>query len=127
MTAKRKFRIGISLAGGTVVGVVVIVALLHFLIGPRGILGGFDRGMDARYGKIMVGESKKSVVDALGEPLNKTDGFNLPQRLGFEDLFDAAEKSTAREYYQWMNGTNWYYCIGFDPDGIVVIKGGGHS
>lgn len=127
MTTKRKVTIGISRAAGALVGFVLMVVLLDVLIGPRGILGGFDRGMHARYEKITVGESKKSVVDAIGEPQDKSDVFNLPQRHGFEQLFDAAEKSPAVEYYLWINGANWYYCIGFDSAGTVVIKGAGNS
>ncbi|CAN5908829.1 hypothetical protein BH11VER1_BH11VER1_09170 [soil metagenome] len=123
MTTHRKFTICISLATVTLVGLVV----MEVFRGPRSILARFDRGMNARYEKISVGENKRSVFDALGEPRAKSDEFNLPQRHGFEDLFDAAGKSSAVEYYQWINGMNWYYCIGFDPSGAVVIKGEGHS
>lgn len=100
---------------------------MEVLRGPRSFIAGFDRGMHANYEKIASGETKKSVVDALGEPRAKTDEFNLPQRHGFEHHFDAAERSSAVEFYQWVNGMNWYYCIGFDSSGTVVIKGEGHS
>ena len=123
MTTKRKFTIGLLLACLVLAGITVTEVLL----GPRGFIGGFDRGMHANYEKISKGESKKSVVDALGEPRAKTDEFNLPQRHGFEHLFDSAKKSSAVEYYQWINGMNWYYCVGFDSSGEVVIKGEGHS
>ena len=83
--------------------------------------------MHAKYETISKGDTKKSVVDALGKPRAKTDEFNLPQRHGFEDHFNAAERSSAVEYYQWINGMNWYYCVGFDSSGTVVIKGEGHS
>ncbi len=83
--------------------------------------------MDANYEKISKGDTKQSVVDALGEPRAKTDEFNLPQRHGFKHHFDSAERSSAVEYYQWINGMNWYYCVGFDSFGAVVIKGEGHS
>ena len=123
MTTNRKFTIGlllvlVVLAGLTVTGV---------FRGPRSFFAGFDRGMHANYEKISKGESKKSVVDAIGEPRAKTDEFNLPQRHGFEHHFEAAERSSAVEYYQWINGMNWYYCVGFDSSGAVVIKGEGHS
>ena len=125
MTTKRKVTIGILLAAVALVGIAVMEEVFR---GPfRSFLAGFDRGMHARYEKISEGESKKFVVDALGEPRAKSDEFNLPQRQGFEHLFDAAEKSPAVEYYQWKNGMNWYYCIGFDSTGTVVIKGEGHS
>jgi hypothetical protein len=123
MTTKRKITIGILLTTVVLVG----FAALEVFRGPRSFVAGFDRGMHARYERISLGASQKLVVDALGEPRAKSDEFNLPQRHGFEDLFDAAEKSQAVEYYQWTNGVNWYYCIGFDSAGMVVVKGEGHS
>lgn len=123
MTTKRKFTIGFLLAFVVLAG----FALTEFLRGPRSFIFGFDRGMHPSYEKISKGMSKKSVVDALGEPLVKTDEFNLPQKHGFEHHFDAAERSSAVEYYQWINGGNWFYCVGFDSSGAVVIKGEGHS
>jgi hypothetical protein len=127
MTTKRKVTIGISLAAGALLGILLLMVLLEALIGPRGVLSGFDRGIHARYERITVGEARQAVIDALGAPNAKSDEFNLPQRHGFEHLFDAAERSSSVEYYQWINGTNWFYCIGFDSAGIVVIKGEGHS
>ena len=123
MTTKRKFTVGLLLAFVVLTG----FAMTEILRGPRSFIAGFDRGMHANYEKISKGETKKSVVAALGEPRAKTDEFNLPQRHGFEHHFNAAERSSAVEYYQWINGMNWYYCIGFDSSGAVVIKGEGHS
>ena len=123
MTTKRKLTVGISLAAVALVG----IAVIEISRGPRSLIAGFDRGMQARYEKIAVGESKQAAVDALGEARAVSDVFNLPQRHGFERFFDAAESSSAVEYYQWINGMNWYYCIGFNSDGVVVIKGEGHS
>ncbi len=123
MTTMRKVTIAVMLAAAAQVG----VAVIDIFVGPRGFLGGFDRGMQARYERISEGESKKLVVDSLGEPLAKSDEFNLPQRHGFEHFFDAAKKSPAVEYYLWVNGSNWFYSIGFDSTGRVVIKGEGNS
>lgn len=123
MTTQRKATIWISLAAVTLVG----LAVREVFRGPRSFFAGFDRDMHARYSGIAVGESKLAAVDALGEPRAVSGDFNLPQWHGFERFFEAAERSSAVEYYQWVNGMNWYYCIGFDSDGVVVIKGEGHS
>lgn len=96
----------------------MVVVLAGFAVtevvrGSRSLMAGFDRGMHAKFEKISEGKSQKLVVTALGEPRAKTDEFNLPQKRGFEHHFDAAKRSSAVEYYQWTNGMNWYYCIGF--------------
>ena len=102
-------------------------AVTEVLRGPRSFIAGFDQGMHANYERIPMGETMQSGVDSLGEPRAKTSKFNLPQRHGFENHFEAAERSSAVEFYQWSNGVNWYYCVGFDSSGTVVIKGEGHS
>ena len=107
--------------------IVVALGVYEVFRGPRGMLAGFDRGMQRDYEGISIGSSKGSAIEALGEPYSKSDTFNLPQRKGFEDYFDAAERSTAVEYLLWINGMNWYYCIGFDASGNAVVKGEGHS
>ena len=124
MTTRRKVKIGIALIALALFG----YGAMEISRGPRSsILAGFDRDMHSRFEKISVGESKQVVLNLLGEPRATSDKFNLPQKHGFEHLFDAAERSPAVEYYQWINGGNWYYCIGFDSTGVVVIKGEGHS
>ena len=123
MNTRRKVTVGITLIAFALIG----FGVMDILRGPRSVLAGFDRGMQARYEKIQAGESKQAVVAALGEPWVESDSFNLPQRQGFEDLFDTAEQSSAVKYYQWINGMNWYYCIGFNSSGEVVVKGEGHS
>lgn len=109
--------------------VVVLLALLtaEFLRGPRSIFAGFDRQEQRGYERIATRTTKDEVIQILGEPIETQGTFCLPQRLGFEDLFEAAERSNAVEYLLWINGMNWYYCIGFDSSGRVAIKGEGHS
>lgn len=83
--------------------------------------------MHRNYASISEGMSKRNVVDALGEPRAKDNQFNLEGMSSFEGFFDAAEDSSAVEYHQWANGMNWFYCIGFDARGNVVLMGEGHS
>lgn len=123
MTAQRKFTFGLLLAALALMA----FAAIELFRGPRSFLAGFDRSLHTRYEEISNGLNKRRVVEALGEPRSRSDEFNLPQRQGFEPLFDAAKKSSAVEYYLWINGPNWYYCIGFDAAGTVVFKGEGHS
>ena len=123
MSNKRKSILGVFIVFAVLLGIGVI----EILRGPRSYFAGFDRGTHSSYEKISEGDRKQVVVDALGEPRIESIEFNLPQKHGFEHFFDAAERSSAVEYYQWVNGMNWFYCIGFDSSGEVVIKGEGHS
>ena len=107
--------------------IVVALGVYEVLRGPRSMFAGYDIGMQRHYVGISIGSSKRTSIEALGEPHSKSDTFNLPQRKGFQHYFDAAERSTAVEYLLWVNGMNWFYCIGFDASGSAVVKGEGHS
>jgi len=106
---------------------VVALGVYEVLRGPRSMFAGFDRGMQRQYEDISIGSARRTSIEALGTPRSKSDTFNLPQRHGFEQFFEAAERSTAVEYLLWTNGINWYYSIGFDASGKAVVKGEGHS
>lgn len=103
------------------------LAVAEFLRGPRSMFFGFDRGMQGRYEDFSIGSSRDAAIESLGAPLSKSATFRLPQRKGFERYFDEAERSNAVDYLLWINGGNWYYCIGFDAAGKAVVKGEGHS
>src|SRR5690606_35370611 len=114
----KKIIIGTAVIVGTPILLVVVgFFLLTVLIGPRGFIGGFDRSMDREYNRIVIGADIESVVDRLGTPKSEDTKFLLPQRKGFEDAFARADESNAVIYYWWMNGLNWFYCLGFDDEG----------
>ena len=123
MTKKRIATFALGLLGI----VVLVFGAIEVFRGPRSVFAGFNRRMQRSYESISIGTNKRATVGALGEPRVKSESFNLPQKHGFEPLFIAAERSGAVEYYQWVNGMNWYYCIGFNAAGEVVVKGEGHS
>ncbi len=110
-----------------IAAVVIGLGTYEMLRGPRSLFAGFDRSLQRDYEQVAIGSSKRSAIDSLGEPHTKSETFNLPQKQGFEHYFDAAEHSNAVEYLLWINGMNWYYCIGFDESGDAVVKGEGHS
>jgi hypothetical protein len=122
MSKRRIVIVAVSLAV-----VVAILGVSEAVRGPRSMFAGFDRKMQRHYEAIAMGSSERSAIEALGEPQSKGVTFALPQRQGFEHYFDAAQRSTAVEYLLWINGMNWYYCIGFDGSGKAVVKGEGHS
>ena len=103
-------------------------AILSFvLLGPRNPLMGFSFAMQRQFASVQTGDTELQVVQKLGVPSKKGATFLLPQRHGFESAFQKAEESNARMYYLWINGVNWFYCIGFDGAGKVAVKGEGHS
>ncbi len=123
MKRKRSIAAGALLAFFTL----GVLGTLEVLRGPRSVFFGFDRNLQKSYEAISPGAEKWQAMAALGQPWQTKDVFCLPQRHGFENYFEAAERSSAVEYLLWINGTNWFYCIGFDSEGKVVVKGEGHS
>ena len=88
----------------------------------------FDNAMRRRFEAVEIGDLRAEVCNQmLGTPELESKDFCLPQRNGFEKLFEEAAKSNAMVYLRWKNGANWYYCIGFDTNGRVAFKGQGNS
>ncbi len=123
MTKKNKYILSAFIVA------IFVMALLtsEFLRGPRSIFAGFDRHYQREYEFITPGTTRDKTIAILGEPIKRSDSFCLPQKHGFEVYYDAAERSNAVEYLLWINGMNWYYCIGFDASGRAVVMGEGHS
>lgn len=100
--------------------------VMWLLINPRGLLV-LDRSMDREYQRLELGSSTKEAIERLGPPKSEGPTFLLPQRGGFEDAFERAEHSAGIAFYLWTNGPNWYYCLGFDNEGGLVVKEEGHD
>ena len=115
-----------AIFAGTATAAIILVGL-EVLRGPRSVFGRFSRRMHAKYESIRIGTPKADVIAALGQPKRIEWSFYLPQRHGYEKLFEDAERSASIEFYLWKNGINWYYCIGLDRNGTVTIKGEGCS
>ncbi len=108
-------------------GAAISLCIMEFGRGSKSFFAGFDRRMQTRYEQIPLGWRKNDVLEKLGPPHTKSPIFCLPQKHGFERFFEAAEKSDSMEYLLWVNGMNWFYCMGFNALGNVVVKGEGHS
>lgn len=110
--------------------VIVLLAVgffvLWLLINPRGLLV-LNRSMDREYQRLERGASVEEAIERLGPPRSEGSTFLLPQRGGFEDAFERAGNSAAIAFYLWSNGSNWYYCLGFDKEGGLVVKEEGHD
>jgi|694.fasta_scaffold59091_5 hypothetical protein len=95
------------------------------LPGPRSPLTGYDKTMQLRYDQLALDILAKDVVTKLGQPCDTNITYCLPQY--FEPDIGKASNQSARVFYLWRNGINWYYCIGFDGEDRLIVKGQGHS
>lgn len=107
-----------------------LVFLAHYLFagGPRSRLAGFDRDMQHQYEQLKPGESRDNVIAVFGSPLRSKATFCLPSgHRGYEDSQARAMSSNAVTYDLWINGINWYYCVGFDEAGLLAFKAEGND
>ena len=108
----------------------VVIILASVVIAPIAFdaLMGFDRSVQLAFDRLVFGVSLDEARTQLkSDPIRNSAECCLPQRHGFEAEFERAERSTATVYYLFKNGTNWYYCLGFDSEGLLVVKTQGHS
>jgi len=108
----------------------VLVVLASVVIAPIAFdaLMGFDRSVQLAFDRLVFGVSLDEANAQLkSDPIRNSAECCLPQGHGFEVEFGRAERSTAIIYYLFKNGTNWYYCLGFDSKGLLVVKTQGHS
>jgi hypothetical protein len=94
--------------------------------GPQSRLMGFNPAVQRQYDQLATGTMKGEVLAKLGQPDLTHPTFCLPQYEGFEKEFAKTNGITVSVFYRWHNG-NWFYCIGFDKEDKVVVKGQGHS
>ena len=108
----------------------VLIIIASVVIAPFAFdaLMGFDRSIQLDFERLILGVSLDEAKAQLkSDPIRKSAECCLPQRHGFETEFERAERSTATIYYLFKNGANWYYCLGFDSDGLLVVKTQGNS
>ncbi len=82
-----------ALAGPALLGVAVICGCNGF-VGEWGILDGFGKKFKA----VETGSTKEQVVAAVGPPARESTVFRLPQREGYEALFQEARESHASSF-----------------------------
>ncbi len=126
MKAQSKY---IVIAIGSLLFVGIAIASYHLVKGgPKSVILGFDKNMQSRYEQFPIGTQRKEVINTLGSPLWSKDEFCLPSgHRGYEDSLALAKTSNAIKYDVWRNGVNWFYCIGFDEDGLLAVKAEGND
>ncbi|MBN2211827.1 MAG: hypothetical protein JW709_10575 [Sedimentisphaerales bacterium] len=118
----------------TVFVILVIVGgmtAIYFLFkgGPRSILAGFDKEMQRQYEQFAIGTPRKDVITLWEPPLRSSDTPCPPTgpTEGYQNAIDRARQSPAVNYDLWLNGVNWYYCLGFDEHNLLAFKTEGHD
>lgn len=111
---------------------VVLIGLLTFpaeflLRGPKSIFWmGFQSRHHANFEKLRSGDSIKQAIRLLGKPIAEYKYF--PREIDYrENDFSADELKKCSYFLVWINGGNWFYCVGIDQNGRIVLKAGGHS
>ncbi len=122
-SAMLKFRFKLS----TLLIAVALVAALLALI-PLGwnTLTGFDRGMQIKFNRLVIGDSRQDSITDLGTPMSSQRVLSHQLRSHTEQLAKS-KKSGSVEYLLWRNGIDWYYCIGLDADGTITFIFEGRS
>lgn len=88
----------------------------------------FDRSVQRAFDGLPMGITLDDASARLGSaPIRDASECCLPQRHSFESEFERAEDSNAVHFYLYKNGNNWYYSLGFDAHGALVVTGQGCS
>ena len=87
---------------------------------------GFDTAMDRRYDAVKCGELLESAMVLLGEPYEATEYFSRALA-SYESDLPPAEVAKCSQFLTWRNGGNWFYCVGVDKHGKIIVKIQGHS
>jgi len=99
---------------------------LSLLPHPRSFWLGYDSGRQYAFNEIEIGQPKQHAIELLGEPRSTTTYFS--REIAYrESEFQPADIAICHEFIVWNNGGNWFYCVGVDENGIIVLKAEGNS
>ena len=99
---------------------------LSLLPHPRSFWLGYDGKRQQAFSRIEIGEPKQHAFELLGEPRGASTYFS--REISYrESEFKPSVIAKCRKFYVWNNGWNWFYCVGVDEDGIIVLKADGNS
>jgi hypothetical protein len=105
-----------ALVGAALLGAFTIAC--NGFVGEWGFLDSFGK----KFQEVQTGHSKAQVVGAVGPPARESTVFHLPQREGYEALFQQAGESHASSFLYWDTGVDEVAVVGLDESGRVVFK-----
>jgi outer membrane protein assembly factor BamE (lipoprotein component of BamABCDE complex) len=104
----------------------MLIAASSLLPHPRSFWMGYDSKSQQAFDQIEAGQPKERALKLLGEPRATSPSFS--REIAYcESDFKPAEIAQCCEFVVWSNGSNWFYCIGIDKNGIIVLKAQGNS
>ena len=82
--------------------------------------------MDRAFNKLEAGFMRADVLEKMGRAPNLTNTtFTLGQRNGYESEYAKTNGLKIALFYTWVNGIDHYYCVGFNDEDKLVVKGQG--
>ena len=85
-----------------------------------------DENIERGYRALKPGMSMEQVVHLMGKaPIATNTEFTLGQVLGNEREYEKAATANAAIFYTWASGIDMYYCVGFEANGRMAVKGKG--
>ena len=89
------------------------------------VLGGVDPKQNRSFNSLRVGMRQTDVFASMNEAPHWTNSeFTLGQYYGNEKEYAKTNGVHAQVFYTWING-DLFYCVGFDTNGLLVVKGKG--
>ena len=87
---------------------------------------GFSHTIDRAYKSLRNGMTKEEVFERMGgPPIATNEHFLLGP--GSQRAYAKTNGVNFKTFYLWNNGIGSFYCIGFDEQDRVVVKGMGGS
>ena len=86
---------------------------------------GFSRWQHIKFRFVRHGMNETSVIRLLGMPYCRTNTFFIGQRHGYENIYEAADRSGSSFYLSWINGIDYVYTVGFSQRSNAVFKAEG--
>lgn len=102
------------------VSIGVFVGLLFVVAFSFRILSG-EFFFTKNFEKVRLGFDESQVLALLGNPDEKGTEFRLGQYKDFEEAYERASKSRAKNYWFWFQDIDIVYTVGFDEHGKVVV------
>ena len=99
---------------------------LALLPHPRSFWLVYEGRRQFAYEQISVGATRQEAIELLGQP-RSTESYFSREIAYRKSEFKSDELEACVEFSVWNNGGNWFYCLGFDDNGKVVLKAEGNS